>query len=136
MSTSGPYHVRYTLPNPIIASGGPEIFMIQVGFLAVVSIRDQAAFAAKTGTEDLNAAFNKWVPMVAVTCQNDISEAAMMSGDTPEALLAKKDELAEKIKGKVAKLSEDYGLTVNDFIFEAFERPADEAARLRMMGLA
>lgn len=136
MSSSGPYNVRYTLPNPIIASGGPEIFMVNVGFLAVVMINDQQAFAAKTGTDDLNAAFNKWVPIVAVTCQDVIGETAMMSGDPPDAFLAKKDELAEKVKGKVAKLSEDYGLTVNDFKFEAFERPADEAARLRMMGLA
>jgi hypothetical protein len=134
MST-GPYNVRYTLPNPILASGGPQIYMVNVSFLAVVSINDQQAFAAKTGTEDLNAAFNKWIPIVAVTCQNDISEAALMAG-SPDALFAQAEPLASKIQDKINKLSEGYGLEVQGFKFETFDRPEDESARLRKMGLA
>lgn len=132
---SSAYDVRYTLPNPILGGGNPQFWMIEVAFVAVVSINDQQAFAAKTGTEELDPAFKKWIPVAAVTCQGTLGEAAMTASSADD-VLARRDELAGTIETKLAKLSEDYGLTVHKFEFETFGRPADEANRLGMMGFA
>lgn len=120
---STPYNVRHTLPNPIMAGSNPQLWMARVRILAVVSICDQEKFADQMGTDHVGAAINRWIPILSTAAYNGICDAASMTAD-PDGIFDHSDELAHTIQGLIAQQCERYGLTVQEFRFESFDRPA------------